>query len=88
MEWDPVKAAPNLAKHGIRFADAELVLFDPQAITVEDLQAEGEQRFLSIGLDAVGRVLVIVYTYRSDGLRMISARRATRAERRQYDQGR
>ena len=85
--WDPEKAATNLRKHRIRFADAELVLFDPQAITIEDFTAEGEQRHVSLGMDALGRLLVVVYAYRGDDIRLISARRATRAQRRQYEEG-
>ncbi len=83
--WDPRKARANLLKHGVRFADAEGVLFDPQAITIEEQAVEGERRFVSIGLDPAGRVLVVVYTYRGDDVRLISARRATRKERHQYE---
>lgn len=83
--WDPRKARGNLLKHGVRFSDAEGVLSDPHAITTEDRTAHGEQRFVSIGLDPVGRVLVVVYTYRGHDLRLISARRATRKERHQYE---
>ena len=85
--WDPVKASVNLKRHRIRFSDAELVLFDPQAITMEDFTATGEQRHVSLGLDALGRVLVVVYTYRGQDIRLISARRASRRERRQYEEG-
>ncbi len=85
--WDPNKAAANLEKHGVRFADAELVLFDSQAITLEDPAAEGEQRQVSLGRDGLDRVLVVVYTYRDEDTRLISARRATRRERRQYEEG-
>ncbi len=85
--WDPAKAAANLGKHGIRLADAELVLFDPAAITVEDLTAVDERRHVSLGTDALGRILVVVYTYRDEEVRLISARRATRKERRQYEEG-
>ncbi len=87
VTWDPDKAAANLEKHGIRFADAELVLFDPLAITLEDLTAVGEQRHVSLGADALGRLVVLVYTYRGEDARLISARRATRKERRQYEEG-
>ena len=87
VTWDPRKARANLLKHGVRFSDAEGVLFDPNAITQEDPSAEREQRFVSVGMDSLGRVLVVVYTYRGDDLRLISARRATRKERRQYEDG-
>ena len=85
--WDPEKAAINLAKHGVRFSDAELVLYDPLAVTVEDEAAEGEQRLVTIGMDAAGRVLVVLYTFRADDVRLISARQATRRERRVYEEG-
>lgn len=64
-----------------------LVLFDPHAITIEDLTASGERRHVSLGMDATGRVLVVVYAYRGEDVRLISARRATRRERRQYEEG-
>ncbi len=85
--WDPAKAEANVRKHGIRFADAEGVLFDPNALTEEDEHMEGERRFVSIGLDPVGRLLVVVYTFRGEDIRLISARRATRQERRAYEAG-
>ena len=85
--WDPAKAEANVRKHGIRFADAEGVLFDPNALTEEDEHLEDEQRFVSIGLDPVGRLLVVVYTFRGEDIRLISARRATRQERRAYEAG-
>jgi uncharacterized DUF497 family protein len=85
VTWDPNKAKTNRNKHGISFSDAEAVLFDPNAISYEDEDAKGEQRHLSIGLDSLGRVLVVVYTYRADNIRLISARRATRKERQNYE---
>lgn len=71
----------------VRFSDAELVLYDPRAVTIEDSAAQGEQRHISIGLDAVGRILVVVYTYRGEDARLISARLATRRERKYYEEG-
>jgi uncharacterized protein len=62
--WDPRKAKANLAKHGIRLSDAEVVLADPKGLTDEDSTSGAERRFVSIGLEAVGRVLVVVFTYR------------------------
>jgi uncharacterized DUF497 family protein len=82
--WDPEKARENRRKHGVAFPDAEIVLFDPHAITREDELAEDEQRFATVGLDALGRVLVVVYTYRGETVRLISARKATRNESRVY----
>jgi len=77
----------NVKQYGIRFSDAELVLFDPNALTREDLDVKNEQRFVSIGMDAIGRVLVIVYTYRGEDIRLISARSATKRERERYEEG-
>jgi len=85
--WDPEKARINMKQHGIRFSDAEIVLFDPNALTREDLDVKNEQRFVSIGLDAIGRVLVVVYTYRGEDIRLISARSATKRERERYEEG-
>ena len=64
IEWDPEKAINNFKKHGIRFPDAEAALFDPHAMTREDEDAEDEQRFITIGSDAIARIVVVVYTYR------------------------
>jgi hypothetical protein len=83
--YDPAKATANLKKHGVSFADAEGVLEDPLAITVEDPDAEGEQRFISVGLGSAGELLVVVYTERDDDYRLISARPATRKERKYYE---
>ena len=85
IAFDPNIAAANFQKHGVRFSDAEFVLFDPMALTREDNDAEGEERFISIGADATGRLLVVVYTYRGDDVRLISARLATTKERDAYE---
>ena len=85
--WDPAKAKANLRKHGIRLSDAEGVLFDPNALTEENEKVDGEQRFVSIGLDPLGRLLVVIYIFRGDDIRLISARRATRRERQAYEAG-
>ena len=87
VTWDPAKAESNFQKHKIRFSDAELALFDPMSLTIEDESLEGEQRFVSIGTDSVNRLVTIVYTYRGDNIRLISARRATRKERKAYEEG-
>lgn len=83
FEWDPRKAASNARKHGIRFADTVPVLEDGRAITVRD-DAHGEERWVTIGMDAVAQVLVVVYAWRGNRVRIISARPATKEERRQY----
>ena len=87
IEWDPRKAMANRLKHGVRFSDAEAVLFDPVALTRDDPDAIGEARFVSVGVDVAGRVLVLVYTYREDRVRIVSAHKATRKERAQYEEG-
>jgi uncharacterized protein len=83
-EWDPDKAAANLRQHGVDFADAVGVFEDEYALRREDPDAHGEQRFIITGIDFLGRVVVVVYTYRGECIRPISARRATRREREHY----
>jgi len=85
--WDPSKARVNLNKHGVRFADAETSLFDPAALTIEDTDSSGEQRFVTIGRDATDKLLVVVHAWRGENIRLISARRATRREVRAYEEG-
>ena len=83
-EWDPKKARLNESKHGVQFADAVLVLEDDQALTFSEQASDGEERFVTLGLDAFARVLIVVYTWRGDRIRIISARNATPNERRLY----
>lgn len=82
-QWNPDKATTNLRKHKVDLADAVSIFADDQAITVEDFRFE-EERYITIGTDAFGRILVVVYTWRGDEIRLISARKATRTERQQY----
>jgi hypothetical protein len=83
-EWDPDKARTNHDKHGISFADAVAVFHDDLALTVPDDNAD-EERFVTVGTDAFGRLLTVVYTWRgTHRIRIISARKATRHERTQY----
>jgi len=84
IEFDPVKARANLNKHKVSFSHAEQALRDPMALTVEDPDSEGEQRFVTLGMDALGRVLVVVHTPRVSATRLISARKASRGESEQY----
>jgi uncharacterized protein len=84
MEFDPAKARSNIRKHGVSFAHAEQALRDEMAVTVEDPDAVGEQRFITLGMDALGRVLVVIHTQRGERTRMISARKAPRGESDQY----
>ena len=85
FEFDPAKAAGNLRKHGVSFADAEGVFMDPLAMHRIDPDAEGEERLLAIGRGSAGHLLVVVYTLRGDSIRLISARRASAAEVRAYE---
>jgi uncharacterized DUF497 family protein len=84
IEFDPEKAVANLRKHKVSFAHAEQALRDPNAMTIEDPDAEGEQRFITLGIDALGRLLVVVHTPRGAKTRLISARKASRGELEQY----
>jgi len=84
FEWDESKDINNKSKHGISFADTFAVFEDPNAVTIEDFQKD-EQRYITIGMDAFGRLLVVVYTWREENIRIISARRAVRYEVRQYE---
>lgn len=85
--WDPQKARANTLKHGVLFEDAELALTDPLALTGEDPDGEDEQRFVTVGADATGRIVTVVHSYRGGEVRLISARRATRKERDSYARG-
>jgi uncharacterized DUF497 family protein len=85
-EWDPAKARANFAKHGVRFADAVTVLEDDLALTMRDPSSDEEERWITLGRNALGRVIVVVYTWRGENLRMISARHATAREKSQYEE--
>lgn len=88
FEWDPEKAARNLVKHGVSFHEAATVFDDPLAITYSDPDhSEQEDRFLTFGSSVEGRLLVVSHTDRNDRTRIISARLATRKERKQYEEG-
>jgi uncharacterized protein len=84
-EWDPAKAAANLRKHRVSFADAALSLEDPRALTIPDPDASGEERFVCLAPDPAGRVLVTIFTPRGLNTRIISSRKASRAERQAYE---
>ena len=84
-DWDPKKAESNLRKHGIDFADAIPALEDDLGLTLED-GCEDEARFVTVGMDVLGRLLVVIYTHREeDQIRIISARKASPRERRAYE---
>jgi uncharacterized DUF497 family protein len=84
-QWDKNKAASNLQKHGIEFADAVAVFSDDLTITIPDNRFD-EDRFVAIGMDAFGRILVVVFTGCGEDIRLISARLAERRERKQYEE--
>ena len=84
FEWDHNKATINLDKHGIDFADAATVFDDSNTVTMDDPD-HNEERFVTIGTDAYGRILIVVYTWRGDVIRIISARKATKHEQKQYE---
>ena len=85
FQYDPAKATANVRAHGVSFADAEGVLRDPLALTIEDPAAQDERRYVAIGLGSSGELVVVIYTEREDEYRLISARRATRKERKAYE---
>jgi uncharacterized DUF497 family protein len=74
----------NERKHNVQFADAVSVLEDENALSASEQSADGEERFVTLGADAVGRILVVVYTWRRSRIRIISARKATPGERGRY----
>ena len=86
FEWDRAKAAANLRKHRVSFQEASTVLQDPLSTTFPDAASEGEERFVTIGTSARGRLLVVAHHDHGDAIRLISARRATRRERGFYEQ--
>jgi uncharacterized DUF497 family protein len=90
FEWDAdSKAGINFRKHGVRMPEAIPVFEDPFAITIADDESDPiEQRFVTIGVGAVGRLLVVVHTWRGENIRIISARIAETHERSQYEAGR
>jgi uncharacterized DUF497 family protein len=85
FEWDPVKAAANLRKHKVDFADAAVSLEDPRALTFPDPDATGEERFVTLATDPQGRVLVTVYSYSEANRRIISSRKASPGECKRYE---
>ena len=88
FEWDAAKADANFRRHSVRFEEAKAVFDDPYAITIADHEADpSEERFVSVGMGALGRVLTVVYAYRGDNIRIISARVAAAHERAEYEAG-
>jgi uncharacterized DUF497 family protein len=86
-EFDPKKDTANLAKHGVSLAEGDGVLHDPLAITIEDCSAPDEQRWVSIGANSLGALMVVVWTERGEEIRLISVRPASAKERKSYEKG-
>lgn len=86
IEFDPKKAAANPVNHeGVTFDEAKPVLLDPYALTKEDVDANNEQRYITLGMGAKGRILVVVWTLRGETIRLISAWKANQPQRRRYE---
>lgn len=86
-EFDPKKNLANLKKHGVSLAEGDGVLNDPLAVTIEDDSATGERRFVTIGMNTFGALMVVVYTHRNEEVRFISVRKAEPKERKAYEKG-
>jgi uncharacterized DUF497 family protein len=87
IEFDDNKAISNLKKHGVSFAEAEIALFDPQAMSIEDPDSELENRWVLVGIGSRLRLLTVIYTVRGERIRIISARQASKREVMNYAQG-
>lgn len=84
--WDSKKAVANAKNHdGVTFEEAQHVLVDPFALTHEDSDSEKEQRFITLGMGGKNRILIVVYTYREETIRIISAWKANERQRRRYE---
>jgi len=84
-EFDPKKDAANLKKHGVSLSEGDGALNDPLALTIEDKAAEGEQRFVTIGMNLFGSLMVVVHAPSGEDVRIISVRKADPKERRNYE---
>jgi uncharacterized protein len=86
ITWDSKKAAANPKIHdGVTFEEAQQVLLDPYALTREESDSEKEQRFITLGMGGKQKILVVVYTYREERIRLISAWKANEPQRRRYE---
>ena len=89
VDWDPEKASSNFLKHGVAFAEAGTVFHDKLLVEIHDpLHSDDEDRWVAIGMSSAARLLVVVYTVRSGHVRVITARRATKKERLDYEERR
>ena len=87
FQWAPAKGESNLHKHGVAFEEATTAFADPLSLTIPDpLHSQGESRLVLIGKSQAGRLLVVVHVERGDSIRLISARTATRKERKTYEE--
>ena len=88
FEWDTPKAEANIQKHGVSFDEAASVFLDQLAVSGQDPDhSVGESRYITFGISSLGRMLSVSHTYRPGGIRIISARRGTRNERKLYEEG-
>jgi len=88
FEWDPRKAENNLRKHGVSFDEAASVFLDRLALSGPDPEhSAGESRYVTFGISRLGRLLAVSHTYRPSAIRIITARRMTRGERKLYEEG-
>jgi uncharacterized protein len=88
FEWDARKADENIKKHGVMFEEASTIFCDPLSITVRDAShSDSEDRFVTIGVSEQHRLLVVAHTDRGNTIRLVSARKVTRRERRDYEEG-
>ncbi|MCL4529091.1 MAG: BrnT family toxin [Chloroflexi bacterium] len=86
FEWDEEKAKSNLRKHGVSFDEAATIFNDPRIATISDPDhSEDEERYISIGMSVVMRLLTVIHAFRKERIRLISARRATKAEKKNYE---
>ena len=87
FEWNEEKAVRNLKKHGVSFEEAKVIFNDPFSVTIADpLHSDYEKRYIDIGSSSRGRILVVVYTERGSNIRIISCRKATKREKRVYEE--
>ena len=87
FEWDEEKDLLNQRKHGVSFEEAKTIFNDPRSITIADEQhSDEEDRYLDLGISSRGRLIVVSYTEREPNIRIISCRKATKSERKTYEQ--
>ena len=86
FEWDDEKARKNIKKHGVSFEEAATIFNDPKIATISDPDhSETEERFVSLGMSFIQRLLAVIHTERNERIRLISARKATMMERKNYE---